>query len=247
MQTLAVGTLFAPSGAKEAMNKKLNVYRGRLTIAQITAGMNAAEANAQRLSMDAETLLAACRFPTATSLAALAIEESGKTSILRELALAATDAEAMEGWKRYRSHTRKNMLWLLPQLALSGARRLEEFRSLFQESAEHPFILDHIKQLGLYTDCLGDAHWALPWEVIDENLARSFVGISKLFSGIKNHTELEIALWIEHMGPVWNRDSTIMEQGLVRWYAAMQMHGLADEGPNEMERFIREGIPIRAP
>jgi AbiV family abortive infection protein len=223
------------------MKKKLDAYRGRLTAAQIAAGMNAASANARRLSEDAEKLLIAGRFPTAGSLAALAIEESGKISLLRELALAKTDAEAAEVWRGYRSHTRKSTQWLVPQLAVAGARRLVEFRSLFEESAEHPFLLDQLKQLGFYTDCLGSAHWAVPWQVIDEGLARTLVDIAKLLAGKDEHTEREIALWIEHIGPVWKKDQAWMEQALINWYGAMQAQGLAAQGPNRMEHFIRGG------
>ena len=89
------------------MRKKLDAYRGRSTTAQIAAGMNAAAMNARRLSEDAESLITAGRYPTAASIAALSIEEAGKVSILRELALAGTDAEVLEVWKRYRTHTKK--------------------------------------------------------------------------------------------------------------------------------------------
>jgi AbiV family abortive infection protein len=223
------------------MKKKLDTYRGRLSAAQVAAGMNAAAANARRLSEDAERLIADGRFPTAASLAALAIEEAGKISILRELALTKTDAEAAEVWKSYRSHTRKNAAWPLPQLATAGARTLDEFRSLFDESAEHPFLLDQLKQLGFYTDCLGNANWALPWTVIEEGLARHLLVTAKILAGKDNHTEREVALWVEHIGPVWKKDPGWMKQALVNWYAAMQAEGLATEGPNEMERFIRSG------
>jgi AbiV family abortive infection protein len=227
----------------QVVKKKLDAYRGRLAAAKIADGMNAAAANARRLSHDAETLLAAGGFSTAASLAALAIEESGKISILRELALARTDAEAAEVWKSYRSHTRKNTSWLLPQLVTAGARRLDNFEPLFEESAEHPFLLDQLKQLGFYTDCLGNGHWALPWQVIDEALARTLVEIAKVLAGKNEHTEREVALWIEHIGPVWKKDPAWMKQALVNWYGAMQSAGLAAEGANEMERFVRNGLP----
>ena len=45
--------------------------------------MNAARRNARRLAEDAKLLLEAGRYPTATALAVLSIEESGKMSILR--------------------------------------------------------------------------------------------------------------------------------------------------------------------
>ncbi len=104
------------------MQKKLNAYRGKLSAAEVAKGMTVAGRNARRLADDAATLLAAGSFPTAASLAALAIEEAGKPSILRALALARNDAEIKDEWKAYRSHTRKNTTWLLPALAASGVR-----------------------------------------------------------------------------------------------------------------------------
>jgi AbiV family abortive infection protein len=224
------------------MKKKLDAYRGRLSAARIAEGMNAAAKNARRLSEDAAILLAAGRFPTAGSVAVLAIEEAGKVSILRALALAASDAEAAEAWKDYRSHTRKNVAWLLPELAAAGARKLDDLRPLFDETSDHPFVLDQIKQLGFYTDCLGKAHWAIPSDTIDEGLARILVRIAQLFARDREYSQKEVKLWIEHIGPIWKKDPSWMKQALVNWYAAMQVAGLAAEGPNEMEQFIRHGL-----
>ena len=89
------------------MKTKLDAYKGRLDATQIAAGMNAARQNAQRLADDARMLLEACRYPSAASLAILSIEEAGKVSILRRLAVAKDDAEAVSCWRDYRSHTKK--------------------------------------------------------------------------------------------------------------------------------------------
>jgi len=224
------------------MKKKLDAYRGRLSAAEVAKGMSVAAKNARRLADDAGTLMAAGRFPSAASLATLSIEEAGKISILRSLALARTDEEVIEAWKDYRSHTRKNAAWLLPQLAANGARKLDEFRPLFSESSDHPFVLDQVKQLGFYTDCLGKAHWAVPTEAIDENLARMLVEIANVLARDQHCTEKEIELWIEHVGPVWKQDPSWMKQAVVNWYAAMQSSGLAPEGENKMEQFFRHGL-----
>ena len=216
-----------------------------MTPAQIATGMNAAVTNARRLSEDAECLIAAGRFQTGASVATLAIEEAGKVSILRELALAKTDAEAIEVWKAYRSHTRKNAAWLLPQLVAAGARKLDDLKTLFDESSDHPFILDQVKQLGFYTDCLGNAHWAVPWEVIDEAIARTILKVAKILAGEREHTEKEVALWIQHIGPVWKQNPLWMKQAIINWYAAMQEAGLAPEGSNQMEHFIRQGFHVK--
>jgi ABC-type branched-subunit amino acid transport system substrate-binding protein len=59
--------------------KKHTVYRGALSAAQIAAGMNAALRNARRLVKDARVLVETGAFPSAASLAILAIEEAGKS------------------------------------------------------------------------------------------------------------------------------------------------------------------------
>ena len=222
--------------------KKLNAFRGNLSPAQVAEGINAANANAKRLAENAATLLAAGRYASATSLSILAIEEAGKVSILRGLALARSDAEAGEAWKDYRSHTRKNVAWLLPQLAAAGARKLDDLRPLFDEHAEHPYLLDQLKQLGFYTDCLGKAHWSQPAEVVTQELATSLVQTAQLFARDGRCTAREIELWVEHLRPVWKQDPRWMKQAIVNWYGAMQEAGLLPQGENAMEQFIRTGV-----
>lgn len=221
------------------MSKKLDGYRGRLKPGQIAEGMNAAIENARRLVADAKSLINAAAFPSAAALAILAIEEAGRVSILRALSVARSEAEVAETWKEYRSHTRKNASWILPQLAAAGAKKLEDFRPICDEVSDHPYVLDQLKQLGFYTDCLGKAHWSKPANVIDEKLARMLVTIAQIFAKGAKHSEKEIELWIEHVGPVWKKDMTWMKQGVVKWYAAMQLAGLAKDGPNVMEQFVR--------
>ena len=42
---------------------------------------------------------------------------------------------------------------------------------LVSGDSDHPYVLDQLKQIAFYTDCLGDAHWSIPDEVIDESPA----------------------------------------------------------------------------
>lgn len=220
------------------MSRKLNGYKGRLTAEQIAEGMTAADENAVRLVEDAEVLLARGSFATAASLAALAIEEAGKESILRALAVARTDEEVLGCWKDYRSHTRKNAAWLLPDLFASGARQLEDFGPMFAENADHTAILDNLKQLGFYTDCLGKAHWTRPADIIDGKLAKQLVLAAKILSRRSKHSAREVALWIEHMGPVWKQDIAWMKQALLNWQAAMYREGLSEIRVEEMSEFV---------
>lgn len=57
-------------------------------------------------------------------------------------------AEIADVWKEYRSHTSQNVMGLFPSLVAAGARQLEEFRPLFCADAEHPYLLDQLKQIG---------------------------------------------------------------------------------------------------
>jgi len=109
--------------------------------------MNAATQNAERLAKDARLLFDNERYASSLALSILSIEESGKCRILRELALARDDKELRECWREYRSHTKKNQLWPLIETFMKGARRAEDFRPLLEPDAEHPYILDKVKQI----------------------------------------------------------------------------------------------------
>ena len=221
---------------------KLHQFRGALTGRQAAEGIRAARRNASRLLSDAEILLEQARYPTATAIAILAIEEAGKSSVLRALVLARDGKDLKEAWRDYRSHTRKNVLGGLMDAVRSGARRLRDFRRLFEEDAEYPLLLDQLKQLGFYTDCLGEAHWSVPDDVISEDLARSIVALARALCAERDATDVEMELWIQHIGPVWKQHPERMEAALASWYAAMQEAGLAPAGGNAMEEFVLRGV-----
>jgi len=222
--------------------RKLNQYKGKLTPSEIANGMNEAASNARRLCEDAKLLLTNERYPSALSLAVLSIEESGKLSIFRSLALASDQKELSKTWREYRSHTSKNTMWIFLQMFLQGARRLADFRPLVEDGAEHPFHLDKLKQLSFYTDCLGKRQWSVPEEVIDENLAQYIVQIAELLVPKREFTEREIELWIHHLQPVWKQHMELMEAAVAAWHQQMCAEGLSSGDPDDMEKFIVKGI-----
>ena len=219
-------------------------YRGPLDSAQIAAGMNLATSNAARLASDARLLLENKRWPSAASIAALSIEESGKVVILRRF-LTATDEEAKSLWKSYRSHAKKNTNWILPDLVAKGAKSLEDFRPMIDGTSDHPAILDSIKQLGFYSDCLGSARWSDPESIVDEALATQLVKTAEILSPARVVTVRELELWVKHMAPVWNQSVDWMKTALVNWYAEMQAEGLVPSGENPMAAFVKDGLNIR--
>ncbi len=221
----------------------LSPFRGALAIEQVATGMNAATKNARRLAQDARLLLDNKRWPTAASVAALSIEESGKVVILRRFLTAKTD-EIKGLWKEYRSHTKKNINWILPELVAKGARRLDDFKPIVDSASDHPEVLDATKQIGFYTDCLRNAHWSLPNEVVDEALAKSLVAAAEVLSPERYIFVRELELWVKYFGPICNKNPDRMKQALVNWYGAMQAEGLAPAGPNKMQAFVKEGLSI---
>ncbi len=217
---------------------RLTKYRGDLSPAQIAHGINAARRNARRLADDAKLLLDSGRYPTAAAIAALSVEESGKSSVLRGLALSPNVDVRRNAWRDYRSHRSKNAAWILPELVAKGARDLDSLRLAADSSAEHTAILDQLKQIGFYTDCLGDAHWSEPAEVIDEDLARSLVGIANLLAREGTVTEREMELWVEHMRPVYGAPPVLMKAALLNWFAAMRENGLWEDGDIGVDAFV---------
>ena len=199
-------------------------YRGKLSAGQVAAGMNAATGNAERLMKDAEILFEAKRYPSAAALAVLAIEETGKLPILRALAVARSDNSIKDGWKSYRSHQAKNVLWLLPLYALSGVRTLDGFSPLFRPDSKHRKRLDELKQRSIYTDCVGKAEWSEPDEFIEELVAAFVLRTARSLTKEHQITEREIELWIEHVGPDLTKAK---RENLKNFWSAMTKEGLA--------------------
>ena len=149
--------------------KILKQYTGRLNTAQAAEGIQTAIRNSRSLLADAKLLLENERWQRAAALAILAIEEAGKVSILRGLLLTRKEEELKDEWRSYRSHTSKNVTYILPELVAKGARKLEHLRSIFDESSEHGQVLDSIKQISFYSDALGDCHWSAPKRSLNLN------------------------------------------------------------------------------
>ena len=100
----------------------LTQFRGRLSTEQVAKGMNAAARNARRLYDDANLLFEVKRFPTASSLAVLSIEEAGKLALLRGILAAPSEKHLKEAWRAYRDHRSKNAAWIIGELAATGER-----------------------------------------------------------------------------------------------------------------------------
>lgn len=219
---------------------KLPEYRGPLTPKGAADGINAAIKNAARLAADARLLLEAGRNPTAAAIAALSIEESGKVSLLRGLVVQATPEGLRDQWRRYRDHRSKNGMWILPALAAQGARSLLDFAATVDRDAEHTAMLNTVKQLGLYTDCYGEANWSEPDAVVERELAERLVSAAELLSSNRPVTVREMELWVENVGPATGSE---LPAALVRWAALMHEEGLSETSAEAFAQFLQDGQP----
>jgi AbiV family abortive infection protein len=221
--------------------RRLNQYSGPLTAQKVTEGINAAIKNAKRLAAEARLLFDNGRYATSMALAILSIEEVGKVGILRGLAVAPDGKSLRLGWQDYRSHTKKNAGWLFFFQLQSGARRASDFEQLFSDDAEHPQLLENVKQIFLYTDCVGNCNWSEPEETAESDLAQWILRTAESLADVRNVTTEEMELWIEYLKPHWNQNEA-RSAALFAWDKEMRRRGLVD-GTITMEEFFREGFP----
>jgi AbiV family abortive infection protein len=226
------------------MSSQVTQYRGALTPEQASEGIALARANASRLIADAELLLDADRHPSAIALAILAIEELGKVQIIKMIVLHSEEAALKKSWREYRSHRAKNVQWIIPSLAAGGARTLIDLKPATDIEGEHTAMLDTIKQLAFYTDCLNASpHWSAPVDVIDPEFAESIIAVAKLLNRDRVTEVKELELWVELFGPYYDKPG--MVEALLRFQQRMVDEGLTDTPVATMEAFVR-GQPIAA-
>jgi AbiV family abortive infection protein len=223
------------------MKRRLDQYSGKLTAEKIAEGMNVAQQNASRLAADARLLFDNGRYSSALALAILSIEEVGKGPILRAIAVASDQTDLKSGWRDYRSHTKKNVLWPLLDLFRSGARRASDFGKLFNDDAEHPQLLENIKQLCFYTDCLSNCHWSVPQQIIERDLTLAIFNTAEILTKPREIRTEEIELWIQYLKPHWKQGDAARATALFDWDKEVRRRGIAEDGLT-IEEFFHQGI-----
>lgn len=220
----------------------ISQYRGALTPELAAKGIAVARTNAARLIADAEQLLDNERYPSALALAILAIEELGKVQIIKTILLYYDEAGLKKTWKDYRSHRAKNVQWILPSLAAEGVRTLQGLRAATDAKGDHTAMLDAIKQLAFYTDCIGPhARWSEPAEAVEPELTKAIVGVAKLLHRDRVTEVRELELWVELFAPHYEKSG--MVDALLRFQKRMFDEGLTDTTAETMKAFVT-GQPV---
>ena len=172
-------------------------------------------------------MMAAGRIPTATALAILSIEESGKAGLLRAFLLAESDSDVREAWKHYRNHTSKNVLWTAGALVAQGSATVQEVAQGMADP-KYPAALEGLKQLCIYTDCLGNARWSNPSDVALAEIAPYLLTMADVAANSKPETEAGLRLWQRHLLPVKGKGIKEHIAATRNWYMDMVKHGLAE-------------------
>jgi len=228
--------------AKIIDDTNLCPYRGELSPDDVAKGMEYAIENSKRLANDARILFNAESYPSSCALAILSIEESGKLSILRRMALGVDSKTIKSMWKEFSSHTDKNFMWMFLGMVSSGARKLDDFRRLFYKSNAN--LLNNIKQISLYSGCYGKKHWSNPEEVIDRDFSLFLLETAELLaSSEKKYASVRaVELWVEYLQPVWGSDFESQANAVAEWHQALIEDGLAEEGKFSMDEFVKNGV-----
>lgn len=229
------------------MRELFKTYEGPLTPAETAEGIRVALENMADLIADAGLLFEAGRYARSISLAVLAIEEFGKVAILRGILVAKDAATLKQEWRKYRSHSAKNRMWLLPQMLTPGNRFLDhsigDFESLLDDKAGHSVLLDTVKQSGFYTGINASKGWMHPRHTFDETSARSILETARWFKASDPQicTEAELALWKGHMERIQTApDASSLRRIVGEYYADAAAQGLIVDPPSgdDLERHL---------
>jgi hypothetical protein len=115
------------------------------------------------------------------------------------------------------------------------------YRALFDPASDHPARLDALKQVAIYTDCLGIRHWSKPWELASEELSTAMVKSAGLLARDKQHSHEEMELWVKYIGPARKVGSAAaVTTAFLQWEQDAIRRGWEAESP--ARQFMREAL-----
>ena len=215
------------------MLDKFAPYKGKINSAEAALGMRHAASNGARLLEDAQSLFAAGRFPSATALAILAIEEFGKIGQIRSIFISDNAAALKSSWRAFRSHTAKNVLWTASNMDWSRSEFLGNVFALSSPASAHPALGDLIKQLSFYVDLLANGQWSVPAEVIDAAMAERFIASAQYLQRVSSpECEEELDIFAGVVKRYVEHTLESAEAMQADYYQRLQEAGLRPPGHN---------------
>ena len=153
-------------------------------------------------------------------------KESGKITILDELAYAPETADRDKIWAKYRKHKSKNVVWFIPCVFVKGRVDQDGFRLVAENYAKISARLDQYKQSSLYTGYLGNGNWSEPEKAMDLQLASLLVEIADQLAFEHTVTVKEIELRIEHLRPAYGASPEVWMKANKNFMVALFDNGL---------------------
>lgn len=214
-------------------------FTQKLSIKLATEISNGALENAKSLYEDAKLLYDNEKYARAISLAILSIEESGKPSIIRSILLEDDPKELSKLWKSYRRHQDKNSMWIIPELILKGAKKIDDLRKVVDKDSDHFQILDDLKQLCFYSDVFTKGKLSIPQNVATKEIAQSIVEIARINIKEVLFTEESLEIWVKHLKPVWKQEMHKMKLAVKNCYLELETKKIIEEGmASKMDVFL---------
>jgi hypothetical protein len=131
-------------------------------------------------------------------------------------------------------------MWIVPELIINGARKLEDLRKVVEPSSDHPQTLDNLKQLCFYSDVFTKGKLSLPENVANINLAKSIITIAETSIKETLNSVDALEIWVKHLKPVWKTDMHVMKNALVSCYLELEEKNLIEKGMSDkMSEFLQ--------
>lgn len=226
------------------INKLSSAYKGPLTAAEAALGTEVAIRQAKQLFDDARTLFENGSFATSAALSSLSIEELGKVFTIREISRSVNANDLGKAWRGYVTHAKKAAFFVILNLLCESQESPNEnhlhlSRAISEYSAGLPehHVLDEMKQLGLYSRCVGEtATWELPSDLIARDQAEKHLHLAeslvKAFG--RADTQQQIELLAKHFPSDLSADDKL--KAFENYITELQETGLL---PTEMPNGLR--------
>jgi len=83
-------------------------------------------------------------------------------------------------------------------------------RAAADPSGEHTAMLDTVKQLAFYTDCLNASpRWSEPTDAVDPNFADAILATARMLNRDSETTVRELELWTTLVGPHYAKPTMV--------------------------------------
>jgi hypothetical protein len=107
---------------------------------------------------------------------------------------------------------------------------------LADANADHTRLADDVKQVSAYVDRYGERCWSEPAEVVDRDLAETFLRAAEILVPAGETSAREMELWLEHIGPAIKTGQTIVAARA--WNDAMVREGLKPDDRDYWSTFL---------